>query len=121
MSVSFVYLLGNFAWGAHCIALALGGVACLRLWKRGADKTFAVSAWLALVGVALLCLPWMAGWVMAYLQIAPAWWMLTSHAATISAILLFGHFLLCAVGAFRTANRLPSRPRDPVGSAEAAE
>jgi hypothetical protein len=121
MNMSFLDLLGNFSWGAHCIALGLGGVACLRLWKRGADKAFAVSAWLAIAGVALLCLPWMAGWVMAYLRVAPPWWTLTIHTMNISAILLFGHFLLCAVGAFRTARRLPARPTDIAGTERAAE
>jgi len=119
--MSFLDILGNFSWGAHCLALGLGGVACLRLWKRGADKAFAVSAWLALAGVAVLSLPWMAGWVMAYIQMPLPWWILSRHSTNISAILLFGHFVLCAAGALRTASRLPVRPRATVGAAEVEE
>jgi hypothetical protein len=104
-------ILSNFSWGAHSIALGLTGVACLRLSKRGADWTFAVAAWLAFAGTLLMCLPWMLSWVLSYLRISPRWWRYTVYISILASILLFGHFLLFAIAAFRTANRLPTRVR----------
>ena len=115
MSQSLLIFLADFSWGAHCIALGLTGVACLRLSKRGADKLFAAAAWLIFAATLLLCLPWMLSWVLAYLAVSPYWWGYTVHLSNLATILLFGHFLMFAIAAFRTAQRLPARVRaEPV-------
>ena len=114
MSLSLFELLENFAWGVHCLALGIGAAACLRLWKRGGDKAFAAAAWMAFPGIALLSLPWLLGWSMAFLPLPTLWWewAFSDSAANAGSILLFGHFLLFAAGAFRMAGRLPARIPD---------
>jgi hypothetical protein len=109
MNSSLLIFLSNFSWGAHCIALGLTGVACLRLSKRGADGMFAAAAWLALAGTLLICLPWMLSWVLFFLSVSPSWWGSTVHISNLSTMLLFGHFVLFAIAAFRTARQLPAR------------
>ena len=111
MSPWLLNFLADFSWGAHSIALGLTGAACLRLSKRGADRMFAAAAWLAFAGILLMCLPWMLSWVLAYLAVSPYWWRYTAHISNLASILLFGHFLLFAIAAFRTAQRLPARAR----------
>jgi len=111
MNPSLLNTLSDFSWGAHSLAIGFTGVACLRLSKRGADRMFAVAAWLALAGVLLMCLPWMLSWVISYLGVSPMWWRYTIYVTNVASILLFGHFLLFAIAAFRTANRLPVRVR----------
>jgi hypothetical protein len=111
MSPSLLHFLADFSWGAHCIALGLTGVACLRLSKRGADRMFAAAAWLAFAGLLLMCLPWMFYWVLAFFAVSPAWWGYTVHISNLAAMLLFGHFLVFAIAAFRTARRLPAQVR----------
>lgn len=108
MSLSLFELLENFAWGAHCIALGVSAAACLRLWKRGADKAFAAAAWMAFPGIALLSLPWLLGWAQAFLPLPIPSWLHFDSAVNAGSILLFGHCVLFAAGAFRMAGRRPA-------------
>ena len=111
MSPWLLNFLSDFSNFVHGIAIGVTGVACLRLSKRGASRAFGAAAWLALAGFFLLYLPWLLSWVLSYLSISPSWWLYMNHLTNLAVTLLFGHYLLFAVAAFHTAQRLPARAR----------
>ncbi|MEK7949006.1 hypothetical protein [Luteolibacter soli] len=119
---SLLYQLSDLAWYVFYFAWAIVAIACFRLSKRGADKTFAISAWLAIAGVALTGFPWMIGWATAYLPGRPDWiGNVCFYLAKAANIAYFGHLVAFAVAAFHTATRLPAQPRAISGSGETSD
>ena len=116
---AFFYQLENLAWFVFYVSWVVVAIACFRLSKRGADKTFAISAWLAVAGAALIGFSWMIGWGTAFIPGRPEWIEKSYlHISNASNIAYFGHLVAFAVGAFRTAARLPARPRTITGAEE---
>lgn len=115
-------ILSSFSGIAYFVAMALAGLACQRIRRRGGDKVFAASAWSAWAYLLLTAIPYTAHMAVSYTGLMAyetytTLYGIVLQVMNIATVFLLGFFLLFAVAVFRTAGRMRS-PSTPAVEAE---
>jgi amino acid permease len=125
MTLRLAEMLASFSWLALAIAIAVVGLACHRHRKRGGDKCFGITAWIALLYLLFTCIPYSVQWAAHLLASSSGYspgatlYIALGHCQRIADGLWFALFAVFTTGVWRTARKLPRRSRDSASERQA--